>query len=179
MQNFYIITGGPGAGKTTQLAELQKRGFHCVPEVAREIIQEQMRDGGSALPWEDRARFTELMLERSIASYHANSSADKLTFFDRGIPDSLAYACLIGLPDKKALQDACHQYRYAAQVFVAPPWKEIYETDNERKQDFAEAEQTWKQINQTYAECGYELIELPKTMPELRAGFILDYLNLK
>lgn len=179
MQNLFIITGGPGAGKTTVLTGLQSRGFHCAPEVAREIIQEQMRDGGSALPWKDRALFTNLMLERSIESYQAHSSANKPTFFDRGVPDSLAYACLIGLPDKEALQAACRQYRYAPQVFIAPPWKEIYATDNERKQDFAEAERTWKQITETYHECGYTLFELPKTTPKLRADFILEHLHLK
>jgi predicted ATPase len=179
MENFFIITGGPGAGKTTLLTELQSRGFHCVPEVAREIIQEQMREGGRALPWKDRTLFTNFMLERSIKSYCAQSSSARPTFFDRGIPDSLSYACLIGLSDKKALQDACRKYRYATQVFIAPPWKEIYETDNERKQDFAEAERTWKQINQTYTECGYELIDLPKKSPQLRAQFILERLHLK
>jgi predicted ATPase len=83
------------------------------------------------------------------------------------------------LPDKEALQAACRQYRYAAEVFVAPPWQEIYETDNERKQDFAEAERTWKQITETYQECGYSLIELPNTTPKLRADFILEHLHLK
>ena len=45
-----VVSGGPGAGKTTLLLELERRGFCCVPEVARQIIQEQVRDEGDALP---------------------------------------------------------------------------------------------------------------------------------
>jgi predicted ATPase len=40
--NLYVVTGGPGTGKTTVLRELERKGFPCVPEVARQLIQEQM-----------------------------------------------------------------------------------------------------------------------------------------
>ena len=30
-----LITGGPGAGKTTMLEELERRGYFVAPEVAR------------------------------------------------------------------------------------------------------------------------------------------------
>lgn len=76
------------------------------------------------------------MLDRSIDSFRQYTPATTLTFSDRGIPDSLSYAHLIDLPSKEFLQEACDQYRYAAPVFIAPPWEEIYETDSERKQDF-------------------------------------------
>jgi predicted ATPase len=45
-EGFYVLTGGPGAGKTTLLNQLEEMGYMCVPEVAREIIREQMRIGG-------------------------------------------------------------------------------------------------------------------------------------
>src|SRR5205085_10525905 len=57
------------------------------------------------------------------------------------------------------------EYRYARRVFFAPAWKEIYATDQERKQDFAEAERTCDQILEVYQECGYEVVELPRIAP--------------
>jgi len=37
---FFVISGGPGAGKTTILLELEKLGFNYAPEAARQIISE-------------------------------------------------------------------------------------------------------------------------------------------
>jgi predicted ATPase len=49
-RNLHVITGGPGSGKTTLLEELSRRGFHCVPEVARQIISGANRAGRSSAP---------------------------------------------------------------------------------------------------------------------------------
>lgn len=119
--HLYIVTGGPGSGKTTTLLALEKLGFACVPEVARQIIQEQVRDHGDALPWADRERYTHLMLQRSIVSYRRHARVQRITFADRGIPDTLAYARLIQLADQKRIRDACDRFRYADPVFIAPP----------------------------------------------------------
>jgi len=129
---------------------------------------------GTALPWGNREVYTRLMLERSVESYLAHTPATRPTFSDRGIPDTLCYARLIGMANQKSILDACREYRYASVVFLAPPWKEIYETDNERKQDFAEAERTFEQMVQVYRECGYTISELPTTTPAARADFILE-----
>ena len=176
--NLFVLTGGPGAGKTTVLLELEKRGYRVAPEVARQIIQEQVCTGGTALPWADRKLYTGLMLARSIESYTARTPALQPTFSDRGIPDTLGYARLIGLEVDDAIRMACDRYRYAARVFLAPPWKEIYQTDTERKQDFAEAVRTYETIAKVYQECGFEIVELPRSEPSARAEFILGHLRL-
>ena len=170
---FFVITGGPGSGKTTLLRELEGRGYSCVPEVARQIIQEQVRSAGIALPWGDRELYTSMMLERSVEAFRKSVPLAKPMFVDRGLPDTLGYARLIGLKDDRAIRRACKEHRYAKKVFFAPEWKEIYKTDAERKQDFAEAARTAELLRQVYAECGYEVVELPKVSAQKRAEFVL------
>src|SRR5258708_6909424 len=89
---FYVITGGPGSGKTTVLAELGRRGHICIPEDARALIQEQVAGTGSALPWSDAPRFAELLMQRSISTWNRFASAPPAAsvYFDRGIGDAFA-----------------------------------------------------------------------------------------
>lgn len=175
--NLFVISGGPGAGKTTVLRELQALGFQTEREVARQIIQEQVQTGGTGLPWMDRRKYTELMLQRSVESFLGRISAQAPVFCDRGIPDTLCYARLIDLPELEPIETACRRYRYASVVFLAPPWREIYTMDAERKQDFAEAEKTFEVMMDVYRELGYEVVELPRLSPRPRAQFIVSRLN--
>jgi len=39
----YVITGGPGTGKTTLIHELQQQRYAIVPEAAGQIIQEEQQ----------------------------------------------------------------------------------------------------------------------------------------
>lgn len=122
--NLYILTGGPGAGKTTILAELENRGFRTVPEIARQLIQEQVQADGNALPWGDKKRYAKLMLERSIISFREHTPASQIVFCDRAIPDTLCYLRLIGQDDTEAMA-ACSSYRYARTVFLASPCRSV------------------------------------------------------
>ena len=176
--NFYIITGGPGVGKTTLLEQMARYGYNYVPEVARNIIKEQIEISGDALPWKDTRKYSDMMLGRSVDDFVRLSDNNSLLFFDRGIPDTYGYEVLIKLTISKDLEEAVKIYRYNPTVFILPPWKEIYETDNERKQDFKEAVDTFQVMKKVYADLGYNPVEVPCLPVKERAAFVLDKLGL-
>ena len=170
MDRYFVITGGPGSGKTTLIAALD--GTHRMPESGRAVIQDELAAGGSALPWRDPLAFAEKMLERDLASWQAAHGLDGPVIFDRGIPDIVGYLRLSGIVAPTHLMQAAAERRYNKRVFIAPPWREIFTQDAERKQNFAEAEATYQAMRETYTELGYELVDLPCASIEERAAFV-------
>lgn len=176
---FYVLTGGPGVGKTTLLHKLETYGYKIVPEVAREIIRHQMETGGEGLPWKNKEYYTTLMLNGSVKSYldTSRSFTGKTVFFDRGIPDTFCYARMIEMELPEEMTGEAFRCRYNKHVFLLPAWKEIYETDTERKQDWDEAVYTYEMMKKTYLEYNYNVIEVPKDSVDVRARFILGHIK--
>lgn len=172
--NLFVITGGPGVGKTTLINELKDAGFLVVEEDARKIIQQQMLKDGDALPWKNKTLYAKLMLEASVSSYQAikEMQRSKPIFFDRGILDAICYMNMEKIPIPPAMKAMALAHSYASKVFILPPWKEIYKTDKERKQTWEEAVFTFESMKETYLGYGYEVIEVPKAAVGLRRAFI-------
>ncbi|MBN8190460.1 MAG: AAA family ATPase [Rhodobacteraceae bacterium] len=170
--HFFVVTGGPGAGKTSLITELSRRGFHTIPESGRAIIREDMVSGGDALPWADRMAYAERMLERDLRAYEDARALSGPVIFDRGTPDILGYLTLCGLPVPPHIAAAAKETRYNARIFLAPFWDDIFTQDAERKQTRAEAEATGAVMRDTYTALGYEITELPRTDIVTRADFV-------
>ncbi len=172
--NFFIISGGPGSGKSSVIDKLDMRGFTTVAESGRAILREQAESGGDATHTRDAAAFGLLMLERSIADYRRMQNVDEPVFFDRGIAELVGYWRLIGQPLPEPVARAAAEYRSNPLVFLAPPWREIYRRDAERRQDWAEATRTFELVRDAYTEAGYRTVELPLDTVTRRVSFILD-----
>lgn len=171
-QRFFVLTGGPGAGKTTLIEALKARGFATTEEAGRGVIREQMQGGGDGLPWLDRERFAELMFDWELRSYRQAERQDGPVIFDRGLPDTIGYLRLEGLEVPAWMEEEALRLRYNRRVFIAPPWKEIYGKDEERRQDWEVAVRTHDVMVETYTELGYELVELPLASVAQRAAFV-------
>ena len=174
---LFIITGGPGSGKTSLIAALGERGVWTAPEAGRAVIQDQVVIGGDALPWGDRARFAELMLSWELRTWRDATAQPATAVLDRGLPDVLGYLRLCGLPEPPSFRRACEMFRYAPTVFIAPPWPEIFGQDAERRQDWDEARRTHGAMREVYAELGYALTALPLGSIEERADFVWERLR--
>ena len=173
--NFYIITGGPGGGKTTLLEQLAAKGYTFVPETARQIIKERLGAGCSPRP--APLQFATEIFERDCVNYRTKSNLSSLLFFDRSLVDSSwqIFSC-----DKNRyhlIKTILQTHRYNNKVFITPPWKEIYHTDSERDQTFEQSVKVYKQLYDWYLQHNYSLIELPKTSVHNRLNFLLDHLK--
>jgi predicted ATPase len=177
MEKKYIITGGPGTGKTAIINQLKEKGYKCYEEVARKVITEQLKKGTSFIPWQDLKGFSEIVLEKMLEEYGSEGIASDIAFCDRAIPDIIAYLNHSDLSVHPGYFEKVLQCGYSSVAFIAPPWKDIYATDNERKESFEEAESLYHFIVSTYRSHGFTLHAIPQGSVEERVNFILSFLK--
>lgn len=157
MAKTYIITGGPGTGKSTLCERLSQRGFAVVPEAARQIIAEEKTKENGTLPWTDLFGFQTLVYRRQIQNEDAIRSSVK--FCDRGMIDNIGYCTLGNIPIPDALEEECRRRGYA-KVFVLDHLAN-YETDTERVESAEFGMQVHQHIIAAYRRMGFSPISIP------------------
>jgi predicted ATPase len=173
--NWYVITGGPSTGKTTLLSILKSKGHKVFPEIARVVIDEGIAKGLSVEQIrKDEKKFQMKVLKRK-QQIEANHQVDKLTFFDRGMHDTLAYMRSYGWEIRKELETEIHMSVYR-KIFLLDPLP-IYQKDYAR----TEGEEFITKINQllheAYEKAELDVIHVPFDSPEKRAAFVLDRID--
>jgi predicted ATPase len=171
VDRFVIVSGCSGGGKSALLAELGRRGHAVVEEPGRRIVKEELKGGGSALPWVDEVAFARRAVAMALADRESASALEGWVFFDRGLID--AAAALQHLTGEDVLAALGRSHRHHRRVFLAPPWKEIYVADWERRHTFDAAFAEYARLLQAYPSLGYEVFVLPKISVVERADFVL------
>ncbi|WP_421920501.1 AAA family ATPase [Marinifilum sp.] len=172
--NRFIITGGPGSGKSSLLNALKNQGYKGFEEISRIIIREQQEINGDKLPWKNLADFAEICYERMLKQLDDYNSRS-YCFYDRGIPDIIAYVRRGGLQVPSKYFENCNQYHPS--VFITPPWQQIFINDAERPESFKDSMEIYQYLKNTYKELGFQIIELPKASIKKRVEFIEAYLS--
>lgn len=175
MNYRFVVTGGPGGGKTTILTALAKRGYNFAPESARRIIKERLAAGLSPRP--EPVSFAHEILSTDIEKYRAVDAGVRPTFFDRDILDALYMLDAENALKHDESARYIRHFPYNRVVFLLPPWEEIYATDSERDQTFKQATEVFEGMKRWYQQWGYETLEVPRCNVEERASFILEALD--
>lgn len=178
------ITGGPGTGKTALINLLETSGFYCFHEIVRAMTlnakKEQEVKSFKTNPLafvNDPELFNDQLLSGRLVHFKkAAELKEKIVFFDRGLPDILAYMDYFNQSYGKKYLDICRTYKYDI-VFLLPPWKEIYVQDNERMESFEEAIEIHKALSETYESLNYDIKEVPFGTINERFKFVLDHIS--
>lgn len=168
---YVVLSGCSGGGKSSLLAELQRRGHSVIDEPGRRVVKAELQAGGAALPWVDIAAFARRAIEVSIGDHNSARALPGWVFFDRGLID--AAAALEHATSEPELDTFGQSHRYNETVFLAPPWPEIYVSDPERRHGLDDAIAEYERLQLAYPRLGYRVVMLPKTSVKARADFVL------
>ena len=171
--DWYVLTGGPGAGKTMVLTALAERGYHTVPEAARVHVEHGFALGKKIEEIRaDEAAFQRELIRLKVAVEQAVPKTMPV-FFDRGMHDSLTYLGLQGVHNDPelaiAVSNATYQKAFHLEMIAL-------EDDGVRTETQAEAEQIHADLRSAYEQAGIPVEAVPVMPVEERVNFILERL---
>lgn len=170
----YILTGAPGAGKTTLIRRLADLGHAVVEEAATDVIA-RLQAKGVAEPWTDSAfvdRIAVLQRVRRLAPCDA-----RVQFHDRSAICALALARHLGRPtppelaaELKAIED---EGVFERRVFFVRNIGFV-EPTSARRISFEESLAFEALHEEVYRETGYDLVEIPAMSVDVRVARVLS-----
>lgn len=173
----YILTGTPGAGKTTVLRALAARGHRTVGEAATAVIaREQAR--GVREPWTDPGFLTRVTAEQRAREARADAAPDPagLCFLDRSPVCTHALAAYLGHPVPPALTAELGRItaagHYEPHVFLLRPLG-FLEPTAARRITYEESLAFEKLHEESYRRFGFRLVEVAPATVEERVERIL------
>lgn len=151
---------------------LEQRGYKVVHEVARAYMDNELMKGKTLpeIKADERAFERHILMEK--VRIESTLEKDEIIFFDRGVPDSIAYYKLNGLDSTEPFQKS-GEVRYQ-NVFLFERLRFL--TDPVRTEDEKTARRLNRLIQESYQSLGYDIVHVPLLSVEERTEFILKHL---
>jgi predicted ATPase len=170
--SWSVITGAPCSGKTAVIRMLEQRGYKVIHEVARAYIDAELARGKvlSEIKADEWAFERHILMEK--VRIESTLKRDEIVFFDRGVPDSIAYYKLNGL-------DAAEPFQKGAEVLYQNIFlfeRLRFSRDTVRSEDERTARQLNRLIEESYQSLGYDIIHVPVLSVKGRTEFVLKHL---
>lgn len=168
--NWHIITGAPCSGKTAVIREIEQRGIRVIHEVARAYIDRMLKEGRRLEQIKsDILQFERHILNAKIRIEKTLSKSEPI-FFDRGVPDSIAYYNLEGLDPAEALKFS-RRTRYRKIFFFE---RFDFLKDGVRSEDEKIAARLNDLLLEAYGQAGYNPILVPVMSVKDRTDLVLE-----
>lgn len=171
---WYVIAGGVCSGKTSVIDELGRRGYTVVPETARELIDEGMKEGKTL----EEARGDVLSFQRRVLRRQEEKEAslprDEVVFLDRANPDARAFLAFVALEEPEDVTEALGRCSYR-KVFMLEPIR--FESDYYRVETADDIERLHAEHVKAYQSLEFETIDVPVMPVKERVDFILKQLD--
>lgn len=156
----FVLTGAPGAGKTTIIRQLELDGFGVVEEAATDIIAvSQAR--GIAEPWTKPSFIDSIADLQRNRQIRASGQPDEIQFHDRSAICTAALAAYLGRPVSAVLSGELERIQteaiYQKRVFFIKSLGFITSTEA-RRISFEEALRFERVHEETYRNFGYEIV---------------------
>lgn len=172
---WFVITGGPSVGKTTLINELARLGYRTVPEAARVLIDSSLESGVSI----EDLRKDEEQFQRAVTylkeKAEANQKPGQVTFFDRGMHDTLAYMQLHGFEISDDIRQMMRPSSYRA-VFLLDPLP-IFEKDYARVETREFTVKLNALLYDVYKSYDMQPIRIPASSIGQRLNLVLKYIG--
>ena len=171
MTKTYILTGGPGTGKSSLILALEQRGEYTIREAAEDHIKLRQANGIKE-PWTE-PDFQDLILDLQLKREKRIPAGTERAFIDRGLPDGLAYA-KEGTATYERIFSESRNKNYTT-IFLVETLGTTEKTET-RRENHEEATKLGNKLEKIYTQLGYKPIRIKTGTLQERLEEILNNL---
>ncbi len=155
MTKTYILTGGPGTGKSSLILALEQLGEYTIREAAEDHIKLRQANGIKE-PWRE-PDFQDRILDLQLRREERIPKETERAFIDRGRPDGLAYAQSGTATYERILKESRNK-GYTI-IFLVETLGTTEKTET-RRENHEEATRLSDKLEEIYTRLGYKPIRI-------------------